>query len=344
MHAGRLGIALALAIASTVCGCSRDAETQSEVVVYTSVDDVFARPIAQRFEESTGIRVRLVPDTEETKSTGLLNRLLAERARPQADVFWSGDPVRAALLKIRGVSEAYRAPAAVDFPTLYRDADGHWTGFSARARVLIYNTELVPESTRPVSIMDLVDARFAGRACIANPLFGTTSMHAAALFEVLGEERAREFFERFVANGGTILSSNGEVRRRVAAGDFALGITDTDDFNVARLEGQPVAAVYPDQEGMGTLIVPNAVLLIAGAPNSATGKRFIDFLLQPEIEQTLAESEAAQIPLRPTIAVPANVTPLTQIRAMEVDYGRLASRLDGLSTGFLGDWVARNSP
>src|SRR6478672_10188526 len=83
--------------------------TVHEVVVYTSVDDVFARPIAERFSKETGIAVRLVPDTEETKSTGLLNRLIAEKERPQADVFWSGDPVRAAVLKARGVSTSYHS-------------------------------------------------------------------------------------------------------------------------------------------------------------------------------------------------------------------------------------------
>src|SRR5712691_9923213 len=72
-----------------VAGCNSSSKT-STVVVYTSVDDVFARPIAEQFEKETGIKVNLVPDTEETKSTGLLNRLIAEKGRPQADVFWSG--------------------------------------------------------------------------------------------------------------------------------------------------------------------------------------------------------------------------------------------------------------
>jgi len=81
--------------------CSESPDARNEVVVYSSVDEIFARPIAERFERETGIRVRLVPDTEETKSTGLLNRLIAEKTRPQADVFWSGDPVRAAILSRR---------------------------------------------------------------------------------------------------------------------------------------------------------------------------------------------------------------------------------------------------
>jgi iron(III) transport system substrate-binding protein len=75
----------------------------AEVVVYTSVDDVFARPVAEKFEKDTDITVKLVPDTEETKSTGLLNRLIAEKKRPVADVFLSGDPMRAAVLKSNGI-------------------------------------------------------------------------------------------------------------------------------------------------------------------------------------------------------------------------------------------------
>jgi iron(III) transport system substrate-binding protein len=209
--------------------------------------------------------------------------------------------------------------------------------------VLIYNRNLVPSGQEPKSVMDLLDTRFKGKAVIANPLFGTTSMHAAALFATLGDAKAREFFEQFIANGGKILSSNGEVRRRVADGEFALGITDTDDANVTRLEGKPVGFVYPDQEGLGVLVIPNAVLLVADGPNPDGGKDFIDYLLLPKTEQALAESEAAQMPVRSGVPVPEGVTPLDQLKPMTVDYAMLGSLLDQLSAGYLKDWVDRNS-
>ena len=98
------GLGLLMGLSITGCGDSQRAASNKQVVVYTSVDDVFARPVCEQFERDTGIRVLLVPDTEETKSTGLLNRLIAEKQRPQADVFWSGDPVRAAILKSKGIS------------------------------------------------------------------------------------------------------------------------------------------------------------------------------------------------------------------------------------------------
>ncbi len=341
---------LALAGWVLLAGCGNQepqggtgAEAQGPVVVYSSVDDVFARPIAQRFQEETGIEVRLVPDTEETKSTGLLNRLIAETKRPQADVFWSGDPVRAAILKRRGVSAPYRSPAAAGLPVELSDPEGHWTGFSARARVLLYNRQRVPEGGEPRSVMDLLDPRFKGRAAIANPLFGTTSMHAAALFAALGQERARAFFEGFSANGGVILSSNGEVRRRVANGEFAVGLTDTDDANVARLEGKPVGIVFPDYGGMGTLLVPNCAVLIARAPHPEAAQRFIDYLLLPKTERSLAESEAAQIPLRKGVSVPGSPFSLTDLTPMKVDYGELAAILEQITASYLKSWVDRNA-
>src|SRR5580704_9868113 len=71
------------------------------VVVYVSHDQVFSEPILKDFEKETGIKVRAVYDTEETKSTGTMNRLIAEKNNPQADVYWANEPVRAEVLRHR---------------------------------------------------------------------------------------------------------------------------------------------------------------------------------------------------------------------------------------------------
>ncbi len=66
--------------------------------------------------------------------------------------------------------------------------------------------------------MDLLNLEFKGKVCMANPLFGTTSMHAAALFSSFGEKKAKKFFADLKNNELKLLSSNGEVRRRVSSG------------------------------------------------------------------------------------------------------------------------------
>ncbi len=357
MSEGLTRCAASVSLLVLVAGCSHSATGPSgrnsepaapssgdSVVVYSSVDEVFAEPILKQFEEETGIQVALVPDTEETKSTGLLNRLIAERGRPQADVFWSGDPVRAAILKAKGVSAAYASPVSEGLPGGFSDPEHHWTCFSARARVIVYNVDQVAKADMPTSIHALADSRFRGKACMANPLFGTTSMHVAALFQVMGDEQARALLQSLVDNEIKVLSSNGEVRRRVANGEFAIGLTDTDDVHVAMTEGKPVDFVYPDADGFGTLVMPNAVVLVANGPNPQQGQQLIDYLLRPETEAALARGEAAQMPLRSDVELPAGFRfqSVSSLKTMAVDYGKLADELDELSRGFLKQWVDQN--
>lgn len=320
-------------VVALVCtaGC-RNAPAR-EVIVYTSVDQVFSQPVFRAIEERTGITVRAVYDTEETKSTGVLNRIVAEARKPQADVFWSGDPVRPFVLMNRGLVEPYVSPAAAAIPPQFKARDGRWTGLAARARVLLVNRDRVPADRRPRSISALVDGRWKGQAAIASPVFGTTTMHVSALFAVWGQERGRAFLDALKANEVRIASSNGEVRRLVAAGEVAFGLTDTDDAHEAVKEGAPVEVVYPDQEGDGTLVMPTTVVLIRGGPNPEAARQLIDALLAPEVERTMAE-HGAHMPLRPGVAVPSGVVPVGAIRAMAVDYQAVAQAMERLQPIF----------
>ncbi len=315
-------------------GCKPNAK---EVVVYTSVDQVFSEPIFRAFEKDAGITVRAVFDTEETKSTGILNRLLAEGERPQADVFWSGDPVRPFLLIKRGLVEPYVSPNAAGLPEGLRAADGTWTGVAARARVLLVNKTRFPAGDMPRSLRDLADARWRGQTALASPLFGTTTMHVAALFAAWGEEAAQKFLNDLKANGARIASSNGEVKRLVVAGEVAFGLTDTDDANEALKEGAPVEVVYPDQDALGTLIMPTAVVLMRNGPHPEAGRRLVDFLLSAEAERRMAEA-AAHMPLRKGVPTPAGVRPVGDIRAMQVDYGRVAAEMERIQP-WLRQWA-----
>ncbi|MEW6736179.1 MAG: extracellular solute-binding protein, partial [Acidobacteriota bacterium] len=289
---------------------------------------VFSEPILRAYEQRTGVKVNAVYDTEETKSTGLANKLLAEKNNPQADVFWSNEPVRTLVLKKRALLAPYKSPNADDIPVTFKDPEGYWTGFSSRMRVIAYNTKLVKPEEAPKSVLDLTDPRWKGQIAIADPRFGSTSFHVAALYAELGDERADEFFRKLKANDVKIVPGNSVVRDMVARGEVKVGLTDTDDVNVALEDKQPVAMVLPDREGMGVPVMPNMVSLIAGAPHLDAGKNLIDYLLSPEVERMLAQSEAVQIPLHQNVEAPKNIPPLTSFKPMTLDYGKAAERVE----------------
>ena len=79
------------------------------------------------------------------------------------------------------------------------------------------------------------------------------------------------------------------VRDLVADGQIAFGLTDTDDACGAIESGKNVTIIIPDQgEGeMGTLVIPNTVALIAGAPRPAEAKIFMDYLLDRKQESAM---------------------------------------------------------
>jgi iron(III) transport system substrate-binding protein len=323
---------IVLLVLTSGCG-----HAPQEVVAYTSVDQVFSEPVLKTFERQSGIVVRVVYDTEETKSTGVLNRLIAEGASPQADVFWSGDPVRPFLLVKRNLVAPYISAHASDIPSAFKAADGTWTGFAARARVLLVNRNRIGASERPKSIRDLADPRWKGQTAIANPLFGTTTMHAAALFSTWGDAETKAFFEQLKANDTRVASSNGEVRRLVASGEVTFGLTDTDDANEALKAGAPVEVIFPDQDSVGTLLMPTTAVLIKGAPHAQAGRKLIDYLLTADVERQMAET-AAHIPLRHNAPAPKGLKRLTDIKAMPVDYSRVASEVEHIEP-WLRQWA-----
>src|SRR5215203_2926880 len=160
MSRGRSFLLLLAAIIAAVLWRVWVPASDDTVVVYVSHDEIFSEPILKDFERDTGIRVKAVYDTEETKSAGVMNRLIAEKPRPQADVYWANEPIRAEVLRQQGVSTAYRSPGAEGIPSQFMDPNGHWTGFSARARVLIVRQGLADQ---PVSIRDYAEPRFNGQ-------------------------------------------------------------------------------------------------------------------------------------------------------------------------------------
>jgi iron(III) transport system substrate-binding protein len=76
--------------------------------------------------------------------------------------------------------------------------------------------------------------------------------------------------------------------------------------------------------------MPNAALLIRGAPHAEEARRFIDFLTSAESERILAASDAAQYPLHPGVKGPDQLPPFDGLRVMDVDYGEVARTLPAM--------------
>jgi iron(III) transport system substrate-binding protein len=330
---------VAITVIALLAGCVEPEERF--VVVYTSVDQVYSEPVFDDFEEKTGISVRAVYDVEAAKTTGLVNRLIAEKDNPLADVFWNGEFMQTILLKEEGVLAPYESPNAARIPEQYRDPEGCWAGVGGRARILLINTDRVPSAEYPTSLFDLTSDTYAANDVgIAYPMFGTSATHAAALYAVLGEEEGRAFFEALHDRGVRVIDGNSVVRDLVANGQLKVGLTDTDDACRAFEDGAPVAIILPDQQegGIGTLVIPNTVALISGAPHPDEGKQLVDYLLSEETEQKFLDIGWIQVSVRDGGESPSCIG-MEGVRGMNVSAAAVHAELQQAKQDLTGIFI-----
>jgi len=299
-------VATVIACAAPIACESRDG---AQVVVYVSADEHVARMVMDAFEDETGVGVLLVGDTEAKKTTGLVERLRRERDVPQADVFWSSEIFQTISLAEEGVLAPHASTITDGRGASHRDAEGRWFAFAARARVIVFAPDRVPPDERPRTWTDLTNAAWRDRIVMADPRFGTTGGHLGAMKAYWDRHAMPGFYEAFLTglrdNRVRLLpSGNAGVVRAVASGEADVGLTDTDDVWAALAQGLAVDFVVPahsheDEPGNGTLLIPNTVALVAGAPHPEAAHRLIDFLLSERVERMLAESTSHNIPLGP---------------------------------------------
>jgi iron(III) transport system substrate-binding protein len=331
-------------------------ESEKDVVLYCGVDQDQSRPMVDRFAEDSGLTVAFHGESEAFRSVGLPKRLLREKPSPKADVYWSNEIMHMVDLSLNDVLDPLPDGVAATFPEQWRDPDGRFIQFGARARVLLVNLRLLPDpADHPKRVEDLLDPKWKDRGlfgCMAAPLTGTTYTHAVAWL-TSDEQGAKVFFDaaaKLASDGNLkVVASNGRAMRAVSetGGKVAFCLTDTDDAYSAMQNAEsapdkhdPVLVIYPDQgEGQpGVVLIPNTAALVRGGPHPENAEALLRWLASKETELALANGPSAQIPVRPDVGpLPAHVkVPGKDFRATRIDWnavGRNAGRWHEWLTG-----------
>jgi len=326
-HIKYIIILLGIYFTLTLTACT---DSSKNVVIYTSLDRHLAEPILNQFELDSGTKINVVYDTEANKTTGLVNRLIAEKNNPRCDVFWNSEIGRTLMLRQKNVLTPYQSPNAATRNSIYRDSEHYWTGLAARGRVIIVNTDRVSKDKYPRGLSDFINPLWKGQTSIADPHFGTTGTHFTALYNTWGIDHFKQWLSDLNLNQVAILPGNAQVKNKVAAGEYAFGLTDTDDALEAISEGAPIKIIFPDQynEGIGSFFIPNSIALIKGAPHKKQAKQLIDYILSAKTESMLAQGRGGQIPLQREVQGPKKLPDTRKLKSMSVDFSQLGSNFE----------------
>jgi iron(III) transport system substrate-binding protein len=309
------GRVLLLALLPALAGCPRRAAGPEPVRVFVSPD----LPAAVLSEAAARFRVARVVPVESAGS---------------AEVAWLSDPTEALALGERLAPGG--APDAAGVDARFRDPLGRFAPLGARARVLL----VAPNARLPAApsrLRDLLDPRLAGRQAVVPLGRGAGPVTVAAISLAHGESGAARFVDLLARSRPRLAATDDEVRALVAAGRADLGLAGSTEGAAGAASASALSVVYPDQAGQGAVVLPTAVVLLAGS--GAAAGRLAAWLVGPEFERVAVARLPGLLPLREGVPVPVGVEPARDLRILPLDWDRLAEAERRLEAA-LKDWPA----
>ena len=318
------------ALALGVTGCatqSADAPRTEDgpagtLVVYTSRNEDFVKPLLEKFTADTGIEVEALYADDK-----VVNRLKEEAVSPRADVMIGNDAGALEYLRLQNVLAPIGDIAGIDsIGQSFRATDDSWFGLSARTRGFIYNKDLLGEDEMPTSIEELADPKWKGRFAVTRGGNGSMIAHISALRAQWGDERTEEWIRDVKENAGAITDGHSDIRKAVGGGEFAFGLVNNYYYHqqLAEPTDNNVGFIYPDQgEGqMGAFVNAAGAGFVAGGPNPDSAKVFAEWVLLPENQREFGGA-SLEVPINPEIEAPESAAPIDSYRVNAMQLSEL---------------------
>jgi iron(III) transport system substrate-binding protein len=230
-------------------------------------------------------------------SQEVLDRLRAEKANPQADV-WFGAPAEIfARAAKEGLLEPYTPTWSGSVPTDARDATGMWFGTYMTPEVIAYNSHAVPAVEAPQDWDAVLDPKWKGKVLIRDPV---ASGSMRAIFGgILGRSIAQtgntaagwEWLRRLDGNTKEYVLNPAMLYQKLGREEGVISLYNMPD--IATLEQRtktPVAYVIP---ASGTPLLVDAIAIVRGAKHPEPARRYYEF-----VTTVPAVTDAARLFLR----------------------------------------------
>lgn len=315
-------VALILLIALPVS--AQDAEqvplSGETLTVYSGRSESLIAPILQQFTDETGVQVQVrYGNTAEMAAV-----ILEEGDNSPADVYIAQDAGALGALAQEGRLMPLPSDILARVPAEFRSDDGLWVGLSGRARVLVYNTELLTEADLPASILDLANPEWAGRVGWA-PTNASFQAHVTAMRLLLGDDAVRSWLESMVANGAIPYDGNTAVVQAVIDGEVQVGLVNHYYLYGFLADNPDVPAVnyYFPGGDPGALVNVAGAGIVSTSDHPGLAQRLILYLLGNHAQEYFA-TETYEYPLVAGIEPSVELRPLAEIEVPAIDLSDLS--------------------
>ncbi len=314
-------VAATVAMVAASCGSN---EKQS-LTIYSGRSQELIGPLLERFAEETGIEVGV-----RYGSTAQLAALLIEEGdQSPADIFIAQDAGALGAVQAAGLFTVIDDDILERVASTYRSREGQWVGLSGRARVVVYNTEVLDPSELPQSVLEFTDPKWRGLVAWA-PTNGSFQAWVTALRVSEGEDGARAWLEGMRANEAPEFPNNSSIVEAVGRGEVDAGLVNhyyLSRFLAEHGDDFPARNYHTGPGDIGTLVN------VAGAgvlkTSSATGaaRRFLEFMLSEEAQRYYAETNT-EYPLVAGVEGAPGLRSIADLQPPAIDLSEL-SDLEG---------------
>lgn len=313
-------VAAAAAFCTLFISCAK----KQELHVYSIIHEEETAALTELFTKKTGIPVSFLRAT-----TGeLVNRVIAEKDDPQADVLLGGASSYHIQADEAGALEKYVSPLAEKVPPYALSSDGTWTGFCVLTLGIGINqkrfAEKFPGVEYPASWEDLLNPAFKGEIVLTNPVASSTAyLFVQDQLQRLGWEKGWEYLLNLAPLVGQFPDSGSAPAKLIGTGEYALGVSYIHALAKYASEGFDIKSVAPAQS-VGDV---DCISIMKNAKNPDAAKKFVDFMLSPEA-QSLMSSIDFTIPVNPEATAAKGSVPVSELDLINYDVKLAASQKD----------------
>jgi iron(III) transport system substrate-binding protein len=279
--AGLILVVVALFLSS---GCrSSTSNNQHKLLIYTPHGQDMLRDFVARYKQ---VHPEVDVQFLDMGSREILERLRAERNRPQADLWWGAAHTTFQTAADENLLAPYRPSWADKVPDFARDAQDRWYGTYETPEVIVYNSEAVRAEDAPKDWDDVLDPKWRDKILIRSP---SPSDSMRAIFggmiwryykDTNSPEKGYDWLRKLDANVHEYTADGTLLIQKLARQEGVISLWDLPDVRLYQEQKKlPVAYNIPTS---GTPVVIDAIAVVRGAPHEEEAKRFYEFVTTPE--------------------------------------------------------------
>jgi len=261
--------------------------------VYKEISDSLTKGFKEYYKKTYGKEV----DITFVRPGGwpvCVDKVRAWGGKPDADVFLGAGAPAHEVLKKDGLIVPYRPKDWDKVPAKWggmkvKDEGDYWTCFSPWIVTNLYNERVLKalKLPPPKTWKELLDPIYRGYVIQTLPYASGTQHEAIEIhLQAFGEKEGWAYNRLLAAQLARFSTGSVDTTHLVSRGEIPIGIAQPQmNAMSARADGYPVRDLLPEK----TILVPEAVALLKGAPNEATAKIFLDWLFSMDGQKYVLE-------------------------------------------------------